>query len=552
LVVDILGSSTPISNKMIGMRGADQIARALEHAGARVVFTVSGNHVMSVFDALLETGIRLIHARHEAAAVHMADAWARLTGECGFALVTGGPGHSNAVSGLYTAQAAEAPVVLLSGHAPVSELGRGTFQEMRQAELAQPLTKMSWTAQADISLEWQLLEAIAIAKSGRPGPVHLSLPVDLLEFDGAEHKPARGPAVSNPDIDLSAALLERLSASERPIILAGPLLCQPAAGDVLPRLDAALGVPVVAMESPRGLNDPALGAFRHVLERADLLVLLGKTHDFTLRFAEPPFVDPACKFVVIDPDPAMIGRILREKGDRVRFSAVADPRRAAEGLGAQSRPAPGKLEWHTEVTKAVNYRPVDWDDASSRTPGKLHPIELCRAVNAAIASRLDAVLICDGGEIGQWAQSLVRCPRRIINGVAGSIGAAVPFAIGVAAAEPGRPVVAISGDGAFGFHMAEFDTAVRYRLPFVAVIGNDAAWNAEHQIQLRTYGTQRAHSCQLLPSRYDQAVAALGAYGEIVTSAEELPGALDRAFGCAGPACINVMIEQVPAPVIDI
>ena len=540
---------------MTGMRGADWIAQALERAGARVVFTVSGNHVMSVFDALLETGIKLIHARHEAAAVHMADAWARLTGECGFALVTGGPGHSNAVSGLYTAQAAEAPVVLLSGHAPLTELGRGAFQEMPQAELAKPLTKASWTAHADISLRRQLLEAVAIAKSGRPGPVHLSLPVDLLEAQCAEHEqmqPAWGASVSSPEIDLSAAVLEPLSASVRPIILAGPLLCQPAAGDVVPRVDAALGVPVVAMESPRGLNDPALGAFRHVLERADLLVLLGKTHDFTLRFAEPPFVDPGCKFIVIDPDPAMIERIRREKGDRVRFSAVADPRRAAESLSAQPRPASAKLEWHTEVTKAVNYRPVDWDDASSRTPGKLHPIELCRAVNAAIASRADAVLVCDGGEIGQWAQSLVRCRRRIINGVAGSIGAAVPFAIGVAAAEPRRPVVAISGAGAFGFHMAEFDTAVRYRLPFVAVIGNDAAWNAEHQIQLRTYGTQRAHSCQLLPSRYDQVVAALGAYGEVVTTAEELPGALDRAFRCAGPACINVMIEQVPAPVIEI
>jgi acetolactate synthase-1/2/3 large subunit len=253
---------------MIGKRGADRIARALERAGARVVFTVSGNHVMSVFDALLETGIRLIHARHEAAAVHMADAGARLTDECGFALVTGGPGHSNAVSGLYTAQAAEAPVVLLSGHAPLSELGRGAFQEMQQSELAQPLTKASWTAQPNISLGRQLLEAVAIAKSGRPGPVHLSLPVDLLEAEGAEHQqmqPAEGAAVSHPDIELSAAVLEPLSASERPIILAGPLLCQPAAGDVLPRLGATLGVPVVAMESPRGSNDPALGAFRHVL-----------------------------------------------------------------------------------------------------------------------------------------------------------------------------------------------------------------------------------------------------------------------------------------------
>ena len=197
------------------MRGADAIARALERVGARVVFTVSGNHVMSVFDALLETSIKLIHARHEAAAVHMADAWARLIGECGFALVTGGPGHSNAVSALYTAQAAEAPVVLLSGHAPLDELGRGAFQEMAQAELARPLTKASWTARADISLGQQLLEAVAIAKSGRPGPVHLSLPADLLENETAhdEHV-SRGGRITKGEVVHLAEEHQKVGAPE--------------------------------------------------------------------------------------------------------------------------------------------------------------------------------------------------------------------------------------------------------------------------------------------------------------------------------------------------
>jgi acetolactate synthase I/II/III large subunit len=233
------------------MRGADAIARALERVGARVVFTVSGNHIMSVFDALLETPIRLIHARHEAAAVHMADAWARLSGECGFALVTGGPGHSNAVSALYTAQAAEAPIVLLSGHAPLAELGRGAFQEMAQAELARPLMKASWTARADVSLARQLIEAVSLAKSGRPGPVHLSLPADLLEESAHEHMPEMIEPLSNALTELSVkATLGALNASERPIILAGPLLCQPSAGEVLQRITSALGVPAVALESP--------------------------------------------------------------------------------------------------------------------------------------------------------------------------------------------------------------------------------------------------------------------------------------------------------------
>ena len=163
------------------IRGADILARTLDGAGLHTVFTLSGNHIMAVFDAALGTGLKLVHVRHEAAAVHMADAWARLTGQCGIALVTGGPGHANAVGALCTAQAAEAPLVLLSGHAPTRELGRGAFQELRQADMAEPATKASWTAGSAQALGHELARAVRIARSGRPGPVHLSLPSDLLD-----------------------------------------------------------------------------------------------------------------------------------------------------------------------------------------------------------------------------------------------------------------------------------------------------------------------------------------------------------------------------------
>jgi acetolactate synthase-1/2/3 large subunit len=140
--------------------------------------------------------------------------------------------------------------------------------------------------------------------------------------------------------------------------------------------------------------------------------------------------------------------------------------------------------------------------------------------------------------------------RRIINGPAGSIGASIPFAVAARAADPLAPVIAVMGDGTFGFHMAEFDTAVRCNLPFVAVVGNDQAWNAEHQIQLRDYGADRAHGCDLLPTRYDLAAAALGGHGELVTRAADLPGAIERALASGKPACVNVMIERVPAPIV--
>src|SRR5512134_2682444 len=160
------------------MRGADILAGALAAAGTRHVFTFSGNHVMPVFDAALDARLALIHVRHEAAAVHMADAWGRLTGEPGIALVTGGPGHANALGALYTALAAQSPMVLISGHAPLDELGKGAFQEMPQAGLAAPLTVASWTAQSADTLGADVARAL---REARKGPVHLSVPSDVLD-----------------------------------------------------------------------------------------------------------------------------------------------------------------------------------------------------------------------------------------------------------------------------------------------------------------------------------------------------------------------------------
>src|ERR1700722_675193 len=163
------------------LRGADIVARSLRRVGCRRVFTLSGNHIMSIFDAALDADLDLVHVRHEAAAVHMADAHGRLTGEAGVALVTGGPGHANAVGALFTARGAESPMVLLSGHAATWELGRGGFQEIRQAEMAAPVTKASWTAKSTATLGQDIAYAMRLATQGRPGPVHVSLPSDLLD-----------------------------------------------------------------------------------------------------------------------------------------------------------------------------------------------------------------------------------------------------------------------------------------------------------------------------------------------------------------------------------
>jgi acetolactate synthase-1/2/3 large subunit len=177
----------------------------------------------------------------------------------------------------------------------------------------------------------------------------------------------------------------------------------------------------------------------------------------------------------------------------------------------------------------------------------VHPVELCREVAKLLAAP-GAVLVCDGGEFGQWAQACLGAPRRIINGPAGSIGSALPFAAAAKLAFPDAPVVAMTGDGSFGFHMSELDTAVRYGLNYITVIGNDACWNAEYQIAIKAYGKERARNLDLLPTRYGAVAGALGAHGEEVSTVEELKAALQRATAAGKPACVNVMIERLPAP----
>jgi acetolactate synthase-1/2/3 large subunit len=311
----------------------------------------------------------------------------------------------------------------------------------------------------------------------------------------------------------------------------------------------ALDVPVIGMESPRGINDPGLGAFADILGEADLVVLIGKPLDFTLRFGEALL--PSCKWIVVDPDAALIARAAKALGERLLLSAVADPQLAIESLTERAAKTRGKPSaWREHVSDVLAYEPPQWKSVRAKTPDRVHPVEMCKAIGNFIEKNPGATFVSDGGEIGQWAQALVKTDRRIINGVAGTIGVSLPFAIAAQLTHPDHPVIAVMGDGTFGFHMAEFDTAVRYGLPIIAVVGNDARWNAEYQIQLRQYGAERAKNCDLLPSRYDRVVEALGGFGALVATAADLPDALDRAYLSRKPSCINVMIESVAAPVI--
>jgi acetolactate synthase-1/2/3 large subunit len=379
-----------------------------------------------------------------------------------------------------------------------------------------------------------IARAMRIARSGRPGPVHLSLPTDALDavIEDGERAIAHVAAFASPPAPMQEAaareLLGTLGKASRPLVIAGPQLADRKGRELLARFERSSGVPAFVMESPRGVNDPSLGLLAEVLPKADFVFLLGKSADFTLRFGA--VFEAACRVVPLAPD-------AEARPTLERLAAIAESRAARAGA------------WREEVRAALDYRPAAWNTLASASRGPVHPVELGGAVQTLLAQDADAVLVSDGGEIGQWMQACVNAPHRVINGVAGAIGAALPCGIAAKLALPNSTVVAMMGDGTFGFHMAELDTAVRCGVPFVAVVGNDAAWNAEHQIQLRSYGKERAHGCELLPARYDRVAEALGGHGEFVERAEQLAGALERAVRSRKPACVNVMIERLPAPI---
>ncbi|MCB8836250.1 thiamine pyrophosphate-binding protein [Aurantimonas sp. VKM B-3413] len=535
------------ADRKSGIRGADLLVRILAAAGVRRIFSLSGNQIMPVYDACLDAGIQIIHTRHEAAAVFMADAHAQLTGTIGVALVTAAPGALNAVGPLYSARCSESPVLLLTGDSAVAQDGMGAFQELDQIAVTAPLTKLSRRPSSPAELSRDLIAAMRTAVSGRPGPVHLALPFDMLEADaGAVPPPETAmPAprrAAAPDAELSG-LQAKIAAASRPLIIAAPCLAATRSGPLTQSLADALDAPVLVMESPRGTRDPSLGALSQIIAEADLIVSLGKRIDFTLGFGR---LAVESDWVFVDPEDQEHERARRNLGSRLVAAIRADAGAVAEALVGSAGQGRARTAWRDLVARNLAARQGDRRELPRGD--RITSAALCAAVQAHISAADESVVICDGGEFGQWAQAGTHGTYRLINGPSGAIGGSPCYALAAKLARPHAQVFALMGDGTIGFHLAEFETAARENAPFVAIVGNDRCWNAEHQIQLREYGPDRLIGCQLSEARYDKAVEALGGHGEFVTRRSELDAAIARAVGSGKVACVNVLIEGQAAP----
>ncbi len=528
------------------MRGADLLVQTLSRAGVTRIFSLSGNQIMPIYDACFDAGIEIIHTRHEAAAVFMAEAYAQLTGTVGVAMVTAGAGAANALGPLFTCSESETPVLLLTGDSPIGQDGWGAFQELDQVPMTTPVTKLSFRPKRATDFGIDTARALRTALSGRSGPVHMALPFDLVEADASGGVVPAAPTREPMPLSASDArtIAQAVAKSQRPLILCGPAMSETRNPGQLAALEDALGAPMIAMESPRGLKDPALGNVAKALGQADLIVVLGKRIDFTLGFGGSNGVDPACKWMVVQADATERDRAHRNLGTRLNACFAADPRDSIDALSETGQG--GHDAWRREVANLVAARSFS---AENTVPsGKITPAQLCAAVQRQIGKAERSIVICDGGEFGQWAQAATHADHRVINGISGAIGGGLCYGLGAKCAMPDATVFALMGDGTVGFHFAEFETAARVGKPYIVVIGNDERWNAEHQIQLRDYGPDRLIGCDLSGARYDEAAKGLGAHGEFVTDLADLDAALDRAVQSGKPACVNVQIEGLPAP----
>lgn len=522
--------------------GGELVARALAAQGVSTIYTLCGGHVAPIYEGCLNNGIEVIDFRHEQAAGHAADAHARLTRNVGVALVTAGPGVTDAVTAVANAYQARSPMILLGGAAPVKTKGQGALQEMPQTEMFETFTKDSFGIERTEDIPAGMHRAFTAALTGRPGPVFVELPFDVL-FNAID-PPAILPKLvvepAEPEETAVQQMFELLRQASKPMIVAGTQVYWDAAHDALRELTEQTGMPVFTNGAGRGtLSMTHPNCFKatrsKALRQADVVLLIGTPLDFRLKYGQD--WNPGGKLIQIENDPGELNH--NRKAD---VAMVADSRLVLEAL-AEGLQGIRYDEWLEEVRA--------WEDKKRATQAEWEALEdvpinhfrFGAEVNAFIDE--DFIVVGDGGDIVSASAKVldITLPGQWLDpGPLGCLGVGAPFAIAAQHLFPDKKVLIINGDGSFGLNGFEFDTAVRFNLPIVSIVGNDAGWG-----QIRTPIKQmlgRAPATDLAPTRYDNVVVALGGHGELVEQPEEIGPALERAFASGKPACVNVMLDD--------
>jgi acetolactate synthase I/II/III large subunit len=528
---------------------AEWIARFLQGRGVDRIFGLQGGHIQPIWDWLGRLGVRIVDVRDEGAAVHMAQAHAELTGAFAVAMATAGPGVTNCVTAMANADLSRAPVLLIGGCPPRPQVNMGPLQDIDHAGILRPVTRVSRTLRVpeQVIREMDSALALMLGDAGLPGPAYLEIPTDVLRQEVPralildEWMAPKRPRRPAPDAEAVAEAVEAIWGARRPSVVTG-LGARGAGAELRALLDATGAVYLDTQES-RGLvpgDHPAVvGAMRaQVMAETDLVVLVGRRLDYQLGYGSPA-VFPEARFVRIAATPGELADNRRGQPE-----LMADPALALAAImeKAGNRAPATERDWAEGLRKRHRERA----DKGAKAPlpetrdGKIHPIAIFRAL--ADVADPDHLAVADGGDLLSFARVGLTSRHYMDSGTFGCLGVGVPYAIAAALHDPSRQVIVATGDGAFGFNAMEIDTAVRHGAKIVVIVSNNAAWNIERYDQEVNYGG-RVVGTTLGDADYAALARALGAHGERVTDAAELPAAIRRAIDNA-PAVVDVVTSQ--------
>ena len=537
--------------------GSHLVAMALKAEGVKNIFTLAGDHVLPILDVLSEDHFDLYDTRHEQAATHMADAWGRITGQLGVAIYTT-PGFANAIPGLANAIHSESPLLSISGCAELSELGRGAMQEIDQIGMANPITKGSWMITDPKRIPDMISHAIRVAFTGRRGPVHITIPVDIQQMEISlddvsldvntkydDHTPAT--------LDQIRDIVKLMQCSTSPLIILGSGASYSNTGEAFKELIEVTKFPLMTEGDSRGLVadshphnfgffDLGLNKTSRMIRDADLVILMGRKQDLIIGYAMEPTINKKAKIIQIDPDSTTIGR-----NRRVDIGIVGNVQDITSQITQEaSKYKWVELEWSEYLGNERKAQQKELEELSiSESP--MHASYVHSTINKYLSD--EDILVFDGGDFCHFGRAFyeANAPKSwLYLPPSGMLGQAIPTALAAKIAHKEKRVVAFTGDGAFGFNGMEFDTAVRHKVPIVTIMGNDAAWGIDRHIQMGVFG--KAVATDLLPSRYDQIVEALGGYGEMVEHPSQLEPAIERAFNSDLPSLVNIRIQNAISP----
>ena len=527
--------------------GGSLVAKALKAEGVKYLFVLWGFHIFTIIEACEREGIKVIDARHEQAAGHAAEGWAKVTGQPGVAAVTAGPGVTDVVTAVANAFQAGSPMLVIGGRSPVNSFEKGTLQELDHIAFMKPITKWARTVFETKRLPEYVSIAYRNALAGRPGPVFLECPIDILEGQVDESqvsfpKPAKSRATSstpgNPDLIKAAAKL--LAASRTPVVIAGNTVYWSQASQELRQFIETINAPVFLNGMGRGCisaDHPQFFVYsrRFALSQADVAVLIGTEIDFRLNYGAPPLFNPKGKVIQIDIDPTEIGH-----NRNIDVGIVGDAKEVLNQLLTEldKKRMPQRTAWLEKVRGFDAERVKALEPLLNSDAVPIHPLRLLKEVCDFLDR--DAIIVGDGGDIVSFAAQVLktRYPGHWLDtGKLGCLGVGTGFAIAAKLAKPDKQVLIVHGDGSFGLNGMEFDTMVRHNIPVVSVIGNNRAW-------MPIVDGDPGLARHLGWARYDKMVAALGGHGEFVERPKQIRPALERAFASGLPAAINVMIDQ--------